>query len=196
MPSLTLAPQCSAFTSLLHLHLLSDTLTPTVLDALLYSGSALIMLTQLEKLYRIGIILFHCAAINIGFEQERYTVFEADAIGDLIRIPIVKENDQESELTFEVIGSPILGSGFTAARLDPPGQDFIAIPQVQDQDFNPDEQEIEYLFELIDDSVPEPTETFQIQLSLGDEGLTNINLAASGGSLFATATVVIIDDDG
>ena len=133
-------------------------------------------------------------AINVGFEQERYTVFEAtDANGQLIPIPIIKENGQKSELTFEVIATLTLGSGPTAAQLD---EDFFSNPPVRRQDFDPDEQEIDYLFELSGDNVPEPTETFQIQLSLVDEGLTNINLAASGGSLFTTATVVIIDDDG
>ena len=126
-------------------------------------------------------------------------VFEADVIGDLTRIPIIKENNQQSEITFEVIATPsspsALGSGPTAAQ---PGEDFDANPQVQRQDFTPNEQEIDYLFELFDDTpenpnVPEPTETFQIQLSLEDEGLPNINI---GGSLFATATVAITDDDG
>ena len=141
---------------------------------------------------------FYYTAINIGFEQERYTVFEAtDATGQLIPIPIIKENDQESEITFEVIATLILGSGPTAAQ---PYEDFQA-DLVQKQNFDPDEQEIDYLYELFDDTpenpdVPELTETFQIQLSLADEGLTNINLAAGGGSLFATATIVIIDDDG
>ena len=96
-----------------------------------------------------------------------------------------------------MIATLTLGSGPTAAQ---PGEDFQADP-VQRQNFDPNEQEIDYLYELFDDTpenpdVPEPTETFQIQLSLADEGLTNINLGASGGSLFATATVVIIDDDG
>ena len=117
-------------------------------------------------------------------------MFEADVIGDLTRIPIIKENNQPSEITFEVIATPTLGSGPTAAQ---PGEDFDANPQVQRQDFTPNEQEIDYLFELFDDTLPEPTETFQIQLSLEDEGLPNINI---GGSLFATATVAITDDDG
>ena len=82
-----------------------------------------------------------------------------------------------------------------------PGEDFEANPPIQRQDFDFDLQEIDYHFELFDDTpenpnVPEPIETFQIQLSLVDEGLTNINLGASGGSLFSTATVVIIDNDG
>ncbi len=143
--------------------------------------------------------LFHCAAINIGFEQERYTVSEAiDANGEIILIPIIKENNQQTEITFEVIATLTLGSGPTAAQ---PDEDFEANPPVQRQNFDADEQEIDYGFELFDDSpanpnVPEPIETFQIQLSLEDQGVTNINLAASRGSLFATATVVIIDDDG
>ena len=120
-------------------------------------------------------------------------MFEADVIGDLTRIPIVKENEQESELTFEVIGTLQLGSGPTAAQ---PGEDFDANPPVQRQDFDTDENAIEYVFELFDDSIPEHTETFQIQLSLADDALTSVNLGASGGSLFATATIVIVDDDG
>ena len=154
------------------------------------------MLTQLEKLYGISTVSFHCAAINIGFEQERYTVFEAfNATGELIPIPIIKENNQQSEITFEVISTILLGNGPTAAQ---PNEDFEANPPVQRQDFDADEQEIDYRFDLLDDTptnpnVPEPIETFQIQLSLEDEGLQDINI---GGSLFATATVVIIDDDG
>ena len=123
-------------------------------------------------------------------------MFEADVTGDLTRIPIVKENNQETELTFQVIGTLILGSGFGAARVDPPGADFAAIPRVQRQNFDPDEQEIEYVFELINDDIPEATETFEIQLSLANEELISVNLGAAGGSLFATATIVIIDDDG
>ena len=61
--------------------------------------------------------LFHYSAINIGFEQERYTVYEAlNATGRLSQIPIIKENGQESELTFEVIAALTLGSGPTAAQ--------------------------------------------------------------------------------
>ena len=125
-------------------------------------------------------------------------MFEADVTGDLTRIPIIKENNQESELTFEVISILILGSSFGAARADPPGQDFAANPRVQDQDFNPFEQEIIYAFELFDDTIPEPAETFQIQLSLTDEGMVSsrVSLGAMGGTLFATATIVIIDNDG
>ena len=62
--------------------------------------------------------LFHYSAINIGFEQERYTVYEAlNGTGSLSRIPFIKENGQESELTFEVIAALTLGSGPTAAQL-------------------------------------------------------------------------------
>ena len=140
------------------------------------------------------IIDFYCIAINIGFEQERYTVFEAtDANGQLIPIPIVKENGQESELTFVIIAILTLGSGPTAAQ---PNEDFIAAPRVQRLNFDADQQVIYYRFELWDDFYPEPTETFHIQLFLANEGFTNINLGASGFNLFAAATVVIIDDDG
>ena len=121
---------------------------------------------------------------------------EFDVTGELIPIPIVKENNQLSELTFRVIAIVTLESGIGAARLDPPNADFSANPRVQREDFDPDELAIQYEFEFFDDSLPEPPETFQIQLYLEDEGFTSVNLGASGGSLFATATIVIIDDDG
>ena len=131
--------------------------------------------------------------MNIGFEQERYTVFEANATGDFTFIPIIKENDQESELTFEVTVTLILESNPTAAV---EGEDFFAEPHVQNIRFKSNIQEVDYVFEVLDDypGVPELTETFQIQLSLEDEGPANVNLGASGGSLFATVTIVIIDD--
>ena len=140
--------------------------------------------------------LFSCTAINIGFAQERYTVpenFFVSPVGPLFSIPIIKENNQLSELTFDVICTLILQSGPTAAQHF---ADFLADPPVQRQFFDPDEQEIFHRFEVFDEFIPEPTETFQVQLSLGDEGLSNVNLAASGGSLFATATIAIIDNDG
>ena len=133
-------------------------------------------------------------AISIGFEQDRYTVHEVfGAFGEVIPIPIIKENNQLSELTIEVIATLTLGHSSTAAQL---GEDFIADPPVQRQDFNANEEKIEYLFELLDDDIPELIETFQIELSLVNEGLTVINLGTSGGSVFPTATVVIINDDG
>ena len=142
------------------------------------------------------LICFIYTAINIGFEQETYTFYETfNGTGDLIPVPIVKENGQDSELAFEVIATLLLGGGPTAAQQ---GVDFMALPAVQREDFGADETVINYLFEIFDDDpdVPEPTETFQITLFLAEEGLTTINLGASGGSLFATATIVIIDTDG
>ena len=42
--------------------------------------------------------------ILIGFEQETYTVFEAFNIsGDPIPVPIIKGNNLQSELQFDVI---------------------------------------------------------------------------------------------
>ena len=146
-------------------------------------------MTHYHALVITLLFVLFCTAINIGFEQERYTVYEAfNATGELIPIPIIKENGQESELTFEVIATLTLGSDLMAAQL---GEDFDANPPVQRQDFDPDEQKIYYHFQLFDDTpdVPEPTETFQIEISL-------FNMAAIGGSLFDTATIVIIDDDG
>ena len=60
-----------------------------------------------------------------------------------------------------MIATLTLGSGPTAAQ---PGEDFQADP-VQRQKFDPDEQEIDYRYELFDDTpknpdVPELTETF------------------------------------
>ena len=140
--------------------------------------------------------LLYChifTAINIGFGQERYTVSEADvAGGGMMRIPIIKENDQQSEVTFEVLATLLTGSGLNAA-VEGMNGDFQA-NTTQSQDFVPDEQVIYFQFELFDDELPEPVEQFEIQLSLPDvAGLTGINL---GGSLFPRATVVIVDNDG
>ena len=65
-------------------------------------------------------------AIPIGFEQERYTVFEEfNATGELIPIPIIKGNNLQSELRFDVIAQFIDG---TATRLiDVTGGDYQTI---------------------------------------------------------------------
>ena len=64
---------------------------------------------------------------------------------------------------------------------------------MQRRDFEPDDQVLPFLFELVDDDEPENTEMFQVELSLDESGL---NVDLGGGDLFASTQIVIIDDDG
>ena len=124
--------------------------------------------------------------IFIGFEQERYTVFEADAIGDLTSIPIIKVNNQQSELQFFV---SVLCLGDTAER----GIDFTTAPSssIIAYYFPADVQLIRFQFVLLGDRLPEDEERFSIELTAFDAPRVMI-----GGGLFSRAHVVIIDDDG
>ena len=129
--------------------------------------------------------------ITIGFEQERYTVFEAfNATGDLIPIPIIKGTNQQSELEFDVISQFIDG---TATRLTGvTGGDYLANARVV-LPFLPNQQSIELRFELLQDRLPEPNEDFTIELTTS--GAPRVVVGQDGG-LFARTTVVIVDDDG
>ena len=130
-------------------------------------------------------------AISIGFEQERYTVFEAfDATGELIPIPVIKGNNLQSDLQFDVVAHFIDGTAqqgtdtttgdyFTGLR-------WILIP------FPANDQRITFTFELIQDQLPEDAEDFTIEL-MSSRG-SRVIVGQDGGP-FARTTVVIIDDD-
>ena len=142
-------------------------------------------------LYLHSFCIFFNLAITIGFEQEFYTVFEAfNATGELIEVPIIKSNNQTSNETFEVIVSVIAGSSSNAAT---DGTDYFSGRNVSSFSFRPDQQRINYQFELIDDDTPEGEEVFQLELSLGS-GTPGVSVG--GGGVYSRATVVIIDDDG
>ena len=129
-----------------------------------------------------------------------YTFFEANATFNTI--PIIKGGNQRSELTFSLRASIIRGSDANAAETDQSSNDRdILAGETQDRVFRPDQQSVPFQFELIGDFDPEPTENFQVELSLEESGL-NVNLGGmveidgSTSVLFSSAQIVIIDDDG
>ena len=129
--------------------------------------------------------------IPIGFEQERYTVFEAfNATGDLIPIPIIKGTNLQSELEFDVISQ---FRDVTATRLTGvTGGDYLVNARVINP-FGPNEQFVLVQFELLQDQLPEPNEEFSIELT--SSGASRIVIGQEGGP-FSRTTVVIVDDDG
>ena len=150
------------------------------------------------------ICFYFYTAIIIGFEQNSYTISESlNASGCLTRIPIIKGNNQQSEITFEVVSVLVTGSGPNAANLNQvdPDRDLFTYGTSQRHTFSPDQQSITaYSFELINDHEPEDTEEFQVELSLykKDSGVSIYlgGLLADGSTLFATTQIFIVDDDG
>ena len=131
-------------------------------------------------------------AIPIGFEQERYTVSEEfDAIGELIPIPVIKGNNLQSELRFDVIAQFIDG---TATRLiDVTDGDYITPDPREFLLFPAAAESISLDFEVINDRLPEPNEEFTIELTTS--GAPRVMVGQDGGP-FARTTVVIVDVDG
>ena len=131
-------------------------------------------------------------AIPIGFEQERYTVSEAlDGTGELIPIPVIKGNNLQSELRFDVIAQFIDGTA-TRETGDTIGDYIIPVPR-ETRLFPAAAESISYDFVVINDRLPEPNEEFSIALTTS--GAPRVMIGQDGGP-FNRATVVIIDDDG
>ena len=131
------------------------------------------------------------SAIPIGFEQERYTVSEEFVTtGDLIPIPIIKGNNLQSELQFDVISKFIDG---TATRwTGVTGGDYRVDARVV-LSFLPNQKSMELRFELLQDRLPEPNEEFTIELTTS--GAPRVVVGQDGGP-FARTTVVIVDNYG
>ena len=119
--------------------------------------------------------------IFIGFGQQRYTVFEADATGGLTSIPVIKAN--HLQLQFDVIVQISDGSAEE-------GSDYQAMPRSTIR-FLANELSIDITFVLLQDAIPEDKEEFFIELTTS--GAPRVMI---GGGLFGRVTVVIIDDDG
>ena len=119
----------------------------------------------------------------IGFEQERYTVCEADAYGDLTLIPVITANGQESELQFDVMVQILDGSAEV-------GKDYQAMPRSTIR-FLANEQSIDVPLVIYQDDTREGEEQFFIELTTS--GAPHVMI---GGGLFGRTTVVIKDDDG
>ena len=134
-------------------------------------------------------------AITIGFTQTVYTFSEG--IDFFSEIPIIKGNNRQTEITFSVRFSLSFGNSASPAALN---VDFLAA-EVQSKDFDPDEQSISFVFEVIDDFEMEATESFDVELSMSEEDLFGVNVGARGSlanglTLFSRTRVIIIDNDG
>ena len=130
--------------------------------------------------------------ILIGFEQETYTVFEAFNIsGDKIPVPVIKGNNLQSELQFDVIAQFRDG---TAVRETPgmAGDYFTSEPRIT-LSFIPNEQLISFTFILVIDDLAEPEEEFSIELTVS--GAPRVVIGQGGGP-FGRASVVIMDAAG
>ena len=133
------------------------------------------------------------AGIVIGFEQDTYTVFEAfNATGvDVIPVVVIKGNNRQSELTFDVIAQFIDGTA-TRNTADAIG-DYSRVPPRLTLAFPAAAESIRFTFVLINDRLPESNEEFSIWLTTS--GAPRV-IVGQDGSPFSRATVVIIDDDG
>ena len=119
----------------------------------------------------------------IGFEQQMYTVFEADAYGDLTLIPVITANGHKPELQFDVMVQILDGSAEV-------GKDYQAMPRTTIP-FLANEQSIGVPLIILQDDTPEGEEWFFIELTTSRAPRVMI-----GGGLFGRTTVVIKDDDG
>ena len=137
-------------------------------------------------------MLSFITGIVIGFEQNTYTIFEAfNATGDLILIPVIKGNNQRSELRFDVIAQFIDG---TATReTDNTIGDYIRVDARVTLPFPAAAESISFSFELINDRLPEPNEEFSIALTTS--GAPRVIVGQDGGP-FSSTRIVIIDEDG
>ena len=136
--------------------------------------------------------MFSFTGIVIGFEQNTYTVFEAfNATGDLIHIPVIKGNNRQSELRFDVIAQFIDG---TATRVtgDITG-DYITFEPRVTLPFPAAAERIHFNFELLNDRLAEVVEEFSIELTTS--GAPRVVVGQVGGP-FSSARIVIIDGPG
>ena len=122
--------------------------------------------------------------IFIGFQQERYTVFEADAMGNETQILVFKANGQESELQITVIAQV---ADNTAIR----GSDYQALAR-RNIGFPANQRFINISFEVLQDIIPEDVEEFTFELTT----LNSPRVIIGGGGLFGRARIFIIDNDG
>ena len=123
------------------------------------------------------------SALSIGFEQTSYTFNETTVLSS--EIPIISVNNRITELTFQVRTQVLPGVDNPAT----PDDDFI--PGSELFDFSSD-QTLAFDFTILDDIVPEETESFLLMLSLPEEE----ELHGTVGVEAALASVFIEDDDG
>ena len=106
---------------------------------------------------------FYYTGITIGFERISYTFSEErQVVRD--EVFIIKQNNQRSELTYDISVESFSGSALN-------GIDFIALAEI-DEDFSPNQQRIPANFRIIPDDAPEGIEMFTFQLHNNDPDTT------------------------
>ena len=138
-----------------------------------------------------SIALYHfcAAAIRIGFER-RINNFTEPRFEEVEFIYVAKENNVISEQTFRIAfqrtDSVPPDSGFAIAQ---DGQDYSGIRETFQETFFPFQQRISITFQLLADTVPEPTEAVQLSLSTQDSP------AFDSADILSTRTFIVIEDD-
>ena len=127
------------------------------------------------------VCVLYYLGITIGFERVSYT-FSEERLNPSVRdeVFIVKQNDQTSELTYDITIESFTGTATI--------RDFIAAGET-DELFTPDLQRIAVNFQIIPDDLPEGIETFSFQLRNNDPATTFTNDPRE-------TTISIFDTDG
>ena len=112
----------------------------------------------------------HYTGITIGFERMFYT-FSEERPNPSVRdeVFIIKQNDQTSELTYDITIESF--PGFRSAFFN---LDYFAAAEI-DEDFIPTQQRIPVNFAILPDDAPEGIEMFTFQLRNNDPDTTFTN---------------------
>ena len=118
---------------------------------------------------------------TIGFERPEYS-FNENQLPPLVTdtIFIIKEDNRTSELTFTI---RVLVASGTAVNL----QDFVAQAQ-RTEEFLPTQDRIDVSVLIIDDTIPEGDESFQIEIANAGD--------VSFDTSRASTTITILDNEG
>ena len=104
---------------------------------------------------------FYYTGITIGFERISYTFSEERSNPSVSNVVfIIKQNNQTSELTYDVTIESFSGSALNNI-------DFLAIEEI-DEDFSPNQQRFPVNFVIIPDDAPEGIKMFTFQLRNND----------------------------
>ena len=113
---------------------------------------------------------FCYTGITIGFERTYYT-FSEERPSPTVRdeVFIIKQNNQTSELTYDIIIESFSGTALYGFNLD-----FIASVEIN-ENFSPTQQSIPVNFVIVPDDAPEGIEMFTFQLRNNDPDTTFTN---------------------
>ena len=111
---------------------------------------------------------FYYTGITIGFERISYTISEERLNPTVVNVVfIIKQNNQTSELTYDVTVESFSGSALINI-------DFRATAQINEH-FSPNQQRIAINFVIVPDDAPEGIEMFTFQLRNNDPDTTFTN---------------------